>query len=77
MRRKTDWDMPLGKLSRVKDFLPPPSELAAPRDDVKITLALSRRSIAFFKTQARRNHTKYQRMIRQLVDGYASHYLAI
>ena len=48
--------------------------LAMPREDVKVTLALSRRSIEFFKRQARRNHTKYQRMIRELVDRYASHY---
>lgn len=75
MRRKTDPDMPIGKLTRIKDFLPPPGELAMPRDDMKVTLALSRRSIAFFKEAARRNHTKYQRMIRELVDRYASHYL--
>lgn len=76
MRKKTESDMPVGKLTRIKDILPPPSELAAPRDEVKITLALSRRSVAFFKAQAKVNHTKYQRMIRELVDHYASHYLA-
>mgnify|MGYP003395764516 CR=1 FL=1 len=75
MRKKADSDMPIGKLTRVRDFLPPPSKLAAPRDEVKITLALSRKSVAFFKAQARTNHTKYQRMIRELVDQYASHYL--
>ncbi|MBI2890011.1 MAG: CopG family transcriptional regulator [Nitrospirae bacterium] len=75
MGKRIESEMPVGRLVRVKDFLPPPSELAAPRDEVKVTLALSRRSIAFFKAQARRNHTKYQRMIRELVDRYASHYL--
>ncbi len=54
--------------------LPPPEELATPRDDVKVTLALSRRSISFFKDQARRRNTKYQRMIRELVDRYAAHF---
>lgn len=54
--------------------LPPPEELGAPRDDVKITIALSRRSVAFFKDQARRRKTKYQRMIRELVDRYAAHF---
>lgn len=76
MAKRTDWDMPIGKLTRVKDVLPPPSELVVPRNEVKVTLALSRRSIAFFKSQARRNHTKYQRMICELVDRYAAHYLA-
>ena len=75
MKRNSDMDMPIGKLTRVEDVLPPPGELAAPRDEVKVTLALSRRSIEFFKVQARRNHSKYQRMIREVVDRYASHYL--
>ena len=61
MKRKSD-----------KSGLPPPHQLAAAREDVKVTLALSKRSVAFFKSQAHRNHTKYQRMIRELVDRYAS-----
>jgi hypothetical protein len=75
MKRKIDPDMPAGRLTRIKDTLPAPHQLAMPRDDVKVTLALSRRSIAFFKDQARRHHAKYQRMIRELVDSYAVHYL--
>lgn len=74
MKRKVDSDMPVGKLTPIADTLPPPDKLMAPRDEVKITLALSRRSIEFFKVQARRNHSKYQRMIREVVDRYASHY---
>jgi hypothetical protein len=62
------------KSSLAGDGLPPPHELAAPRDDVKVTLALSRRSVDFFKAQARFNRTKYQRMIRELVDKYAARY---
>lgn len=54
--------------------LPSPDELGARRDDVKVTIALSRRSVSFFKGQAKRRKTKYQRMIRELVDRYASHY---
>jgi predicted DNA binding CopG/RHH family protein len=56
--------------------LPGPDELAAPRDDVKVTIALSRKSIEFFKSQAKRHGTKYQRMIRELVDRYASQFAA-
>lgn len=78
MKGKIDvMDMPVGKLKRVKDDLPPPEELIFPRQDVKVTLALTRRSVSFFKSQARRNHTKYQRMIKELVDRYAARYEAV
>jgi predicted DNA binding CopG/RHH family protein len=38
---------------------------------VKVTLALSRRSVDFFKREAAKQHVPYQRMIRALVDEYA------
>jgi hypothetical protein len=41
---------------------------------VKVTIALSRRSVDFFKEAAERNHTSYQRMIRRLLDAYADQY---
>jgi hypothetical protein len=34
-------------------------------------IALSRRSVEFFKDEARRHNTQYQRMIRRLLDAYA------
>lgn len=59
-----------GELRPVTDTLPPPDQLV-PRDDtVKVTLALSRRSIEFFKREAAKHHVPYQRMIRALVDEY-------
>lgn len=63
-------------MKRELGALPPPESLGAPRDDVKVTLALSKKSVAFFKDRARRNRTKYQRMIRELVDRYAAHFAA-
>jgi predicted DNA binding CopG/RHH family protein len=61
---------PIRKVRVVRDFLPPPAELA-PRDEgVKVTIALSRRSVDFFKREARRHNTQYQRMIRRLLDTY-------
>ncbi len=71
MRRKTDDDMPIGKLRRIKDFLPPPEQLVFPPQTVKVTLHLSMASVQFFKRKAAQHHTKYQRMIRALVDRYA------
>jgi predicted DNA binding CopG/RHH family protein len=63
---------PLGKLKVMEDFLPPPKELAFREEGVKITIALSKRSVEFFKSEAEKHHTQYQRMIRQLLDAYAS-----
>lgn len=66
--------MPRGKLKRVKDFLPSPSELVLPEEIVKVTISLNRSSIEFFKRQAEKYHTKYQKMIRELLDHYVSKY---
>jgi hypothetical protein len=60
----------------VRDFLPPPEQLAVDEEDVKITISLSRRSVEFFKKAAEHNNTSYQRMIRRLLDAYADRYAA-
>jgi predicted DNA binding CopG/RHH family protein len=39
---------------------------------VKVTLSLSRRSLDFFKREARKRRVPYQRMIRALVWEYAT-----
>jgi hypothetical protein len=67
-------DEPLGKPKVIPDFLPPPEELAFREEGVKVTLALSKRSVEFFKREATKNHTQYQRMIRRLLDAYAEHH---
>ena len=63
-------DEPLGKLRVVPVFLPSPAELAFREEGVKVTLALSKKSIEFFKSEATKHHTQYQRMIRRLIDAY-------
>jgi predicted DNA binding CopG/RHH family protein len=63
-------DEPIGKIKIISDFLPSPAELAFNEEAVKVTLALSKKSIDFFKSEAAKNHTQYQRMIRRLVDSY-------
>jgi predicted DNA binding CopG/RHH family protein len=62
----------LGQIRVIKDFLPPPSELAFKKDTVKVTLGLSRRSLDFFKKQAKKHNTQYQKMIRRLLDLYVT-----
>ncbi len=67
-------DEPLGKIEVVPDFLPRPEDLVFREEGVKVTLALSKRSVEFFKTEAQKHHTQYQRMIRRLLDAYAEHH---
>jgi hypothetical protein len=40
---------PPGKLRIIADFLPPPHELAFSQESVKVTIALSKASVDFFK----------------------------
>jgi predicted DNA binding CopG/RHH family protein len=61
---------PLGKVQVIPNFLPSPSELAFREEGIKVTLALSRKSVEFFKSEAAKHHTQYQRMIRRLLDAY-------
>ncbi len=63
-------DEPLGELRVIPDFLPSPHELAFREEKVKITITLNKRSVDFFKSEASKHHTQYQRMIRKLIDAY-------
>lgn len=62
---------PMGSLRVVQDFLPSPEQLAFREEKVKVTISLSRASLDFFKSQAHRHRTPYQKMIRNLLDAYA------
>ena len=63
-------DEPIGPLKVVPDFLPSPEELVFKEDTVKVTIALSKESVEFFKQEATKHHTQYQKMIRRLLDVY-------
>lgn len=63
-------DEPLGEVEVIQDFLPSPEELAFKEDTVKVTIALSKSSVDFFKREAKKHDTKYQQMIRRLLDAY-------
>jgi predicted DNA binding CopG/RHH family protein len=60
----------MGDVEVVADFLPSPAELAFREDGVKVTLAPSKRSVEFFKSEASKRQTQYQRKIRRLLDSY-------
>ena len=66
----------MGKLKVIPDFLPSPDQLAFREEGVKVTLALSKKSVEFFKSEALKHDTQYQRMIRRLIDSYVDAYSA-
>ena len=70
-KRKADRNMPTGELKKIGDFLPSPDKLVFPENTLKVTLRLNESSVNFFKRQAKKYHTKYQKMIRFLLDKYA------
>jgi predicted DNA binding CopG/RHH family protein len=73
MKKKVKYtDGPIGDVKVVRDFLPSPDELAFKEEQVKVTIGLSKSSVDFFKKQAKRNHTQYQKMIRRLLDVYVA-----
>ena len=65
-------DEPLGDVRVIDDFLPRPEDLGFKEENVKVTLGLSKRSVDFFKREAKKHHTQYQKMIRRLLDIYAA-----
>lgn len=67
-------DEPLGELKRVEDFLPSPAALAGCEDNVRVTITLSKGSIAFFKKNAKKYKTPYQTMIRRVLDSYVARF---
>jgi len=75
MNRKTKYTAEsIGPIKIITDFLPSPDQLAFQEDSQKVTIGLSRRSIAFFKEAASQYGTPYQTMIRRLLDSYAETY---
>lgn len=62
----------IGELRPITDELPSLDELAGKSGtQTKVTLALDDDALAFFKREASRRKTSYQRMIRNLVRSYA------
>lgn len=73
MRSKTKYsEGPMGEWHVVKDFLPSPDHLVLKEEHQKVTISLKKSSINFFKKQAKKHKTSYQKMIREVLDKYAS-----
>jgi predicted DNA binding CopG/RHH family protein len=67
-------DEPIGEVKVISDFLPSPEELALKDETIKVTISLSKVSIDFFKNEAKKHNTQYQKMIRRLLDEYSAHH---
>ena len=65
-------DGEIGNLNIIEDFLPSPRELAFKDENIKITISLTKESVDFFKNEAKKHHTQYQKMIRNLLDMYVA-----
>lgn len=58
----------------IEDFLPSPSELVRKTTKEKITISIDSDCVNFFKAAAKKNHTKYQTMMNEVLSQYARHY---
>ena len=73
MKKKIKYtNEPLGDVKVIDDFLPSPSELAFHEEQVKVTIGLSKTAVDFFKKEAKKHRTQYQKMIRRLLDVYVA-----
>lgn len=62
MRGKTTYtDEPMGKVKGISDFPLSPEDLALKDETVKVTIALSKSSVEFFKKEAKKYNTQYQK----------------
>ena len=74
MKKKTIYkDEPI-EAKVIRDFLPKPENLVMRDEKVKVTISLSKNSVEFFKSEAKRLDTNYQKMIRNLIDIYVNEY---
>ena len=77
MRKRIRYtDEAIGEVRVVKDFLPSPDQLVLREDSVKVTISLSKSSVDYFKRVASENRTQYQKLIRKVLDLYASHFMS-
>lgn len=67
----------IGNSKIIPDFLPKPEDLILKEETQKVTILLTKSSVDFFKKEAKKNHTNYQKMIRSLIDEYTEHFKTV
>lgn len=71
MKKKINIDAaPKGKLTIIRDFLPPPAQLVRKEHTVRVTSEFTKKSIDYLKVEAKKANVPYQRMLRSLIDLY-------
>lgn len=65
-------DGEIENINIIEDFLPSPEELVFKEENTKITISLTKETVDFFKEEAKKHHTQYQKMIRNLLDVYVA-----
>ena len=65
-------DGKIGNMKIIEDFLPSLEELVFKEENTKITISLVKEIVDFFKDEAKKHHTQYQKMIRNLLDLYVA-----
>ena len=68
-------NLPVGKLTRIENFLPSPEELFPRVEKKKVTLEIDDETVSFFKSKAKQTGTKYQKMMREVLKVYAKKYV--
>lgn len=72
-RKSPDWqNLPIEKINQTAKRMPYPIGLVSSEKKVLVTIYLNKFTIDFFKKEANRYHTKYQRMMRTVLDLYAN-----
>lgn len=74
MKKKINYSNEPMDFKVIDDFLPSPQQLALKKDNIRVTITLSKSSVNFFKRHARKVNGHYQSMIRKILDSYAAHY---
>jgi predicted DNA binding CopG/RHH family protein len=72
MKKKIVYTDELINARIIENFLPSPDKLIFKEKKTRVTLALSDRSLDFFKDAAKKHGASYQAMIRRLVDYYVA-----
>ncbi len=71
--KKTSRDLqniPVRKIDRIVKGMPHPGGLVPSEKKVLVTIYLNKATVDFFKKEADKYHTKYQRMMRAVLDRY-------
>ncbi len=66
--------MAIENSEKIEDFLQPPEALIRKEETTKVTIALSKNSIDFFKKNAKKTGVSYQVMIKRVLDLYSTYY---